>query len=106
MFQPREALVWLSSMLTAVHWPGWSTVALYLHPKVYRSSTVAGIVMLAIDAGAGLGLPNSTALPTLALALEMGLEAALLNKFMASAELQRGKKKQQLAVGTICSGIR
>lgn len=69
-------------------------VALYLHSNVYRSATVAGIVMLAIDFGAGLGLPSSTALPALALALEMGLEAALLNKFLASAVLQRGRKKK------------
>lgn len=54
---------------------------------------MAGILMETIDAGAGLGLPSSTALPTLTLALEIGLEAALLNKFLATAALQRGRKK-------------
>lgn len=60
---------------------------------------MAGIVMLAIDAGAGLELPSSTFLPALALALGMGLEAALLNKFLASVMLQKeitqNKKKPQ-----------
>lgn len=50
---------------------------LYLHSNIYGSATAAGIVMLAMDAGAELlGLPSVTALPALALALEMGLEAA------------------------------
>lgn len=66
-----------------------------MHSNVYRSATVAGIVMLAIDAGAGLRLPSSSALPALALALKMGLEAALLNKLLASAVLQRGRRKQK-----------
>lgn len=51
---------------------------------------MAGIVMLHIDAGAGLGLPSLTALP--ALAMKMGLEAAMLNKFLALAVFQRGQK--------------
>lgn len=59
----REASVWLHSTPTAVLWPRWSMVVLYLHSNVYRSSTVAGRVVFAIDAaGAGLGLPSSTAL--------------------------------------------
>lgn len=82
-----------------------------MHSKIYRSATVAGIVMLAIDAGAGLELPSSTVLPALALALGMGLEAALLNKFLASVMLQKEitqnkKIPKKLAVGTRCSGIR
>lgn len=55
---------------------------------------MASIVMLAIDAGAGLGVPSSTALPALALALKMGLEASLLNKFLALAVLQSQKEKK------------
>lgn len=46
--------------------------------------------MLAVEAGAGLGLPCSAALPDLALASKTGLEAALLNKFLASTVHQRG----------------
>lgn len=91
MPSPREAMVWPDSMPIAVLWPGRSPVVLFLHSNVYRSVTVAGTVMSAIDAGAGTCLPSSTALPALALALEMGLEAALLNKFLASAVLQRGR---------------
>lgn len=48
--------------------------------------------MLAVEAGAGLGLPCSVALPDLALATKKGLEAALLNKFLASTVHQRGRK--------------
>lgn len=88
-------MVWLDSMPTAVLWPGWSMVILYLHSNVYRSATVAGMVMLAIDAGAELGLPSATALPAMDLAMEMSLEAALLNKFLASAVLQRKEKTKK-----------
>lgn len=59
--------------------------------NVYGRAAVAGRLMLAIDAGAQRGLPSSTALPALALALELGLEAAVLNKFLASLVLQRGR---------------
>lgn len=52
---------------------------------------MAGGVVLAIDAGAERALPSSTALPALALALQLGLEAAVLNKFLASLVLQRGR---------------
>ena len=53
-------------MPTALLWPGLSIVVLYLHSNGYRSATVAGRVMLAIDAGAELlGLPSITALPAL-----------------------------------------
>lgn len=69
-------------------------VVLLSRSNIYMSATVAGIVMLAIHAEAVLGLPSSTALPALALALETGLEAALLSKFLARALLQRGKKKK------------
>lgn len=48
--------------------------------------------MLDIDAGVRLGLPSSTALP--ALAVEMGLEAAMLYKFLALVTLKRGREKQ------------
>lgn len=54
---------------------------------------MAGTVTLDIDVGAGLGLPSSTALP--ALALEMGLEAAMLYKILASVTLNRETENKQ-----------
>lgn len=57
---------------------------------------VTGSVTYAAEAGAELGLPSCNALPALALALEMVLEAALLNKFLASTtvQIENGKKQQ------------
>lgn len=51
--------------------------------------------MLAVEAGAALGLPSCNALPALALALEMGLEASLLNKFLASVVIQIEREEKQ-----------
>lgn len=56
---------------------------------------MAGIVTLVIDAGVVLGLPSPSLVPALTLALEMGLEAAMLNKFLASGVLQRGRGIKQ-----------
>lgn len=69
----------------------------------------AGIDLLAIAAGAEVGLPSPAALPAVALALEVGLEAAMLYKFMASVGAPKGEvgqKEQQLTDGTRCSGKR
>ena len=67
---------------------------------MYRSSALAGIVLLAIDASAGLRLPSSTALPAMALALEKVLEAALLSKFMALVVLQMRRKNKYKTTGS------
>lgn len=108
----------------------YGVLCLTMHPRQYFSQAgsqrlpaytlvstevrVIGSVMLAVEAGAALGLPSCNALPALALALEMGLEASLLNKFLASVVIQIEREKnnkhtsteKQLALGTICLGIR
>lgn len=108
--QEREG-PWPGGMPAAALWPGWSMAALRLHSNVSGSSTAAGIVVLAVDGGAGLGLPSPAAVPASALALESGLEASLLNKFMTSVMFERGEEKQteknnNPAAGTRCSGVR
>lgn len=60
---------------------------------------VTGSVTYAAEAGAELGLPSCNALPALALALEMVLEAALLNKILASAtvQIEKGKNNKHIS---------
>lgn len=54
---------------------------------------VTGNITYAAEAGAELGLLSCNALPALALAQEMVLEAALLNKFLASTAFQIEREK-------------
>lgn len=54
---------------------------------------MTGNITYAAEAGAELGLPSCNALPALALAQEMVLEAALLNTFLASTAVQIEREK-------------
>lgn len=68
---------------------------------------VTGIVTYAAEAGAELGLPSCNALPALALALGMVLEAALLNKFLASTtvQIEKGKNNKHISREKKTTGI-
>lgn len=56
---------------------------------------MAGIVILAIDAGAELGLPSSASLPALALALENGSGGCNVEHVSGMSGAPKGKERKK-----------
>ena len=84
-------------------------VVVHLQSGVHRRAKVAGIVMVAIDAGAEVGLPSSMAVPAMALASEVGSGGCNVEQvcgFSVAPKGNGGGGQQQLRAGTRCSGMR